>query len=356
MGLNFPNPLVGAVVVSNGEIVGEGFYRGPGTNHAEVEALSRAGERAEGATIYLNLEPCCHYGMTPPCVDKITSAGVSRVVFSLYDPDARVQGHGAEILRERGIDVTVGVEAGEAFELNIPYLYSRLSDRPFVVVKLASTIDGKIGLGERKYMTLEETRRFVHRLRAWTESIAVGMGTFRSDLPKLDRRLFGGKVGPPVRILFDYHCTFPPDHEWLKRAERVVLLCGENADGQSVRRLRDAGAEVIGVKGREGFLDIEEALEKLHAIGLTSILVEGGSRLATSFIESGAFDRLVVCYAPFIGGTGEVDMYRDKASPGWQEDEPLKLKRVERFDDDACLVYDRKVLDTYFKMVSKGEF
>ncbi len=201
MGETFPNPLVGAVVVAGGGIVGEGYHRGPGRPHAEIEAIRDAGERARGAALYLNLEPCCHYGRTPPCTDGIVDAGISRVVFSMYDPDIRVRGKGAAALRARGVEVKGGVCAGEALELNLPYVHRNLTGKPFVMLKLASTLDGRLTWGaERGYLSGESEQRYIHRLRAWTEAIAIGIGTVVDRPPEarpaaLPRRISARRCG-----------------------------------------------------------------------------------------------------------------------------------------------------------------
>jgi len=347
MGKNFPNPLVGAVVVKDGRIVGEGYYSGPGSRHAEVVALSRAGEKARGGAIYLNLEPCCHHGMTPPCTDAIIASGVSRVVFSHYDPDERVRGGGARALINNGIEVEVGGMVEEAVELNLPYIHNRLSSKPFVVLKLASTLDGRITLGGRKYITGEDSRKFVHELRAWLESIAVGINTLLSDNPILDRRLFPVKLPPPIRVIFDYYCRVPVELSWLRNRERVIVFCHRKADEKKIEELGRVGADVVQVSGNDGLLDLEECLDKLSGLGVTSILIEGGARIATSIIEKRLFDRLVIVYAPYFGGESEVTLFGSKGTPGWQKEEGIVLKEVRRFENDIVAIYDREEVSRY---------
>jgi len=347
MGKNFPNPLVGAVVVQDGRIVGEGFYSGPGSRHAEVVALSRAGEKARGGTIYLNLEPCCHHGMTPPCTDAIVSSGVSRVVFSHYDPDERVRGGGARILTENGIEVEVGGMVEEAIELNLPYIHNRLSSKPFVVLKLASTLDGRITLGNKKYITGDSSRRYIHELRAWLESIAVGINTFLSDNPNLDRRLFPVQLPAPVRVVFDYYCRFPEESRWLMDGERVIVFCHNGSDKKRMEKLKGKGAEIIEVSGQDGLLNLDECLDELSKLGITSILVEGGARIATSIIEKRLFDRLVIVYAPYFGGESEVALFGSRDTPGWQGGEGIVLKEVRRFGNDMVAIYDREEVSRY---------
>ncbi|MDD3643413.1 MAG: bifunctional diaminohydroxyphosphoribosylaminopyrimidine deaminase/5-amino-6-(5-phosphoribosylamino)uracil reductase RibD, partial [Candidatus Krumholzibacteria bacterium] len=255
-GMTFPNPLVGAVVVSGGEIAGEGFHEGAGRPHAEVVALGEAGERARGGVLYCNLEPCCHHGRTPPCTDAIAAAGISRVEYAIHDPDVRVMGKGARRLRELGIEAVGGLMAGEAIELNLPYVHRRLTGRPFIVLKLALTLDGRLAGGGERYLTCEASRGCVHGLRACMEAIAIGSGTLRADDPELDRRLFPGCLGPPVRMVFDSGLSLDPGHRWLGRGEPVIVYCGRKADPGRVARLRDAGAEVVPLPAADGGLDL----------------------------------------------------------------------------------------------------
>ena len=354
MGKNFPNPLVGAVVVRDERIVGEGFYSGPGSSHAEVVALSRAGEMSRGGTIYLNLEPCCHHGMTPPCTDAIIASGISRVVFSHYDPDRRVRGGGAKRLTEEGIKVDVGGLADEAVELNLPYIHNRLSTKPFVVLKLASTLDGRITLGNKKYITSDNSRKYIHQLRAWLESIAVGINTFLFDNPILDRRLFPVQLPPPVRVIFDYYCRFPEESRWLEDGERVIVFCHNGSDRERIEKLGERGAEVVEVSGRDGLLDLEECMDALGKLGITSILIEGGARIATSIIEKRLFDRLIIVYAPYFGGQSEIDLFRNETSPLWQDGEGIILKKVHRFDNDVVAIYDREEVSRYKDLILNG--
>ncbi|MCK4549015.1 MAG: bifunctional diaminohydroxyphosphoribosylaminopyrimidine deaminase/5-amino-6-(5-phosphoribosylamino)uracil reductase RibD, partial [Candidatus Krumholzibacteria bacterium] len=338
-GLTFPNPLVGAVIVSGGEIAGEGFHSCAGKPHAEIEAIASAGERAKGADLYLNLEPCCHHGRTPPCTDAIVEAGIARVVFGIFDPDERVRGKGASQLRENGIEVVTGVMAREALELNLPYVHRLLTGGPFVLLKLAVTLDGRITLSGEKYITCSGSLECVHGLRAKLEAIAVGSGTFRADYPSLDRRLFERPLDPPIRMVFDSGLNFPSGHPWLKKGERVILYCSEEADAARIEELEEAGAEIARLPHGDGGLDLGAWRRDLSRRGITSVLVEGGARIATSMIMAGIPDRLVLFHAPLIAGAGEKGWYGDEEPPAFGE---LDLSYVEVIDGDVMTVYDRK--------------
>ncbi len=349
-GLTFPNPLVGAVIVSSGETVGEGFHAGAGKPHAEIEAIAAAGEKARGADLYLNLEPCCHHGRTPPCTDAIIEAGISRVVFGIFDPDERVRGGGARQMRENGIEVETGVMARETLELNLPYIHRSISGSPFVLLKLAVTLDGKITLGDEKYITCSGSLECVHGLRAKLEAIAVGSGTLRADDPSLDRRLYERPLDPPVRMVFDSGLTFPSGHPWLERGERVIIYCSEEAGADRIGELEAAGAEVARLPFGEGGLDLEAWRRDLTGRGITSVIVEGGARIATSMMKAGIPDRLVLFHSPLIAGAGEMGWYEDDVSPAQRD---LNLSYIEVIGGDIMTVYDRKHVSGYLDAVTK---
>jgi diaminohydroxyphosphoribosylaminopyrimidine deaminase/5-amino-6-(5-phosphoribosylamino)uracil reductase len=352
MGRSFPNPLVGAIVVNRGKIVGTGYHKGPGSPHAEIEAIAEAGELARGATLYLNLEPCCHFGKTPPCTDAIIKAGISRVVFSILDPFDMVRGKGAGILRARGVDVSVGVCARDALELNLAYVHRCLTGRALVVLKLASTLDGNLTAHGHERLTGEEAGKRVHTLRAWTEAIAVGIGTLLEDRPILDRRLFNDDLPPPIRMIFDTTLRFPCDHPWLNRKERVILYCLRSADRRKWRLLEEAGAEVVGLDEKDGVIDLSSWIGDIGDRGITSVLVEGGGKVASSFIREGCFERLVLFYAPILSGRREVPWFQDTVSPLWLNRGELEIVRVERFGEDLMAVYDRRNINRYWDIVT----
>jgi len=355
VGLTFPNPLVGAVLVADGKIVGEGSHRGVGNPHAEIEAINQAGEKTRGATLYLNLEPCCHFGKTPPCTDAILEAGISRVVFSIYDPDERVRGRGAGILRAKGVSTTVGVLSGEALELNLPYIHRNLTGKPFIVLKLASTINGYLTAGDRRWLTGEKARQYVHYLRAWTEAIGIGIGTLESDAPILDRRLFGKNLPPPIRMVFDTSLRFPSDHSWLVRGEKVIIYCLQGSSIEKMGKLEKAGAEVVILSRGEGGIDLSAWIDDMAQRGLTSVLIEGGGEVSTSIIRSGLFDRLVLFYVPLISGTKGVSWYQDAGPPPWLSERGLLPANLEMMEGDLMMVYDSQQMERYIDVVTEGK-
>ncbi len=354
LGSTFPNPLVGAVIVQGSEIVGEGYHRGPGNPHAEIEAIRVAGDRTRGATLYLNLEPCCHFGQTPPCTDAIREAELSKVVFSHYDPDSRVCGRGSRALEKAGMEVRSGLSAAEALELNLPYVHWSITGRTFVVLKLASTLDGRLTAPAMKYLTGEGARRHVHKLRAWTQAIAVGIGTIEKDKPALDRRMLGTEMPAPIRMVFDSHVRFPVDHPWLEAQENTIVYCSERADRDRKTRLEDAGCVVVRLPGKNGALDLSRWIDDTSARGIASVLVEGGGQISTTLIREGLFDRFVLFYAAVISGEQEVSWFHDQESPEWLCRGDLVLTAAEQFGNDVMAIYDRARITEYLARVTEG--
>jgi diaminohydroxyphosphoribosylaminopyrimidine deaminase/5-amino-6-(5-phosphoribosylamino)uracil reductase len=314
-----PNPLVGAVVVKDGKVLGTGYHRRYGEDHAETIALESAGEEARGSTLYVTLEPCAHQGNTPPCVDQIIASGVARVVVPTLDPDQRVNGKGMRTLRENGIRADVGPGSERALLLNLPYFKSKLGLGPAVTLKMAVTLDGKIASrhGGRDDITGIESRRMVHRLRAIHEGVLIGIDTFTTDSPRLDCRLLDG-VKPPVPVLIDSDLEFPAENPWL--AERgVFILTASEPPRQKADALSKAGARVIPCETRGRRIDIAAAVEALHRAGMASVLVEGGARVFSSFAESGAWDGMFVFVSPGLfgpDGVGLADRAIDPAGLG----------------------------------------
>lgn len=355
MGETFPNPLVGAVLVKDGEIVGEGYHRAAGRPHAEIEAVRAAGEKARGASLYINLEPCCHHGKTPPCVEALVEAGVARVSFAMYDPDPRVRGGGAACLRGGGIETSVGLLAREALELNLPYVHRNVAEAPFVLLKLAVTLDGKLTWGGERGISGDAEQRYIHRLRAWTEAIAVGIGTIEKDRPRLDRRFHRAGMAPPVRMVFDSELRFPPEYPWLAAGERVIVYCSTHGNRDRRERLEAAGAEVVPLPAGPGGVDLDYWLDDVAARGITSVLVEGGGEVATSFLSGGFVDRLVLCWAPLVAGEESPAWYQGAAPPEGLGSDAFALVGVERLGDDLAAVYDARELSAYLDMATKED-
>jgi diaminohydroxyphosphoribosylaminopyrimidine deaminase / 5-amino-6-(5-phosphoribosylamino)uracil reductase len=311
LGRTWPNPAVGCVVVKEGHIVGRGWTQPGGRPHAEVEALRRAGDQALGATVYVSLEPCAHYGRTPPCTMALLHAGVRRVVAATQCPDHRVDGKGIAQLRQAGVEVTLGLMRTEAEAVNAGFFLKERSGRPLVTLKLATSLDGRIATrtGASQWITGEEARAWAHWLRATHDAIMIGSGTALADDPSLTCRLPGLEDRSPVRVVLDRRLRLPATSRLALTANDVpTWLMIRRAAGppDRVEALRQLGVELIEVKAeRAGGLALDDVLAALASRGITRVLVEGGARLATALLRRRLINRLAWVQAPIIlGGDG----------------------------------------------------
>jgi diaminohydroxyphosphoribosylaminopyrimidine deaminase/5-amino-6-(5-phosphoribosylamino)uracil reductase len=331
--------MVGAVVVSRGRVVGEGWHREVGAPHAEVEALAAAGARAKGATLYVNLEPCAHAGRTPPCTEAVIAAGIARVVACHRDPDARVAGKGFARLRKAGIEVEHGFLIAEAARLNLAFLTSVTRGRPAVTLKWAMSADGKIATaaGESRWISSPEGRREALRLREEHDAIAVGVGTVLADDPQLTRRL-GKANGPILRVVMDRRLRTPPTARLLAEPG-AVLVYTESSDPGRRRALEERGATVITVDKTTP----AAVLEDLGRRGVRSLLVEGGGTLHAAFVESGAYDRVVIDCAPLlVGGAVAPSPLGGRGVAALAQAPRLENFRVRRAGSDWLLMGERE--------------
>jgi diaminohydroxyphosphoribosylaminopyrimidine deaminase/5-amino-6-(5-phosphoribosylamino)uracil reductase len=328
-----PNPLVGAVVVNDHVAIGEGAHRRFGGPHAEVEALAAAGAASHGSTLYVTLEPCTHVGKTPPCVDAIIDAGVARVAVAVRDPNPDARG-GVEKLRSAGIAVDLGLLGAEAVELNAPFFHAFQSDRPWVTLKLAVSMDGAIAGASREqaWLTGVEARRRVHHLRAGSDAIAVGMGTVLADDPQLTVRNVDLPRMAPLRVVFSRTGKLPLTSRLARHARQApVLVVATQPDPDHARTLRGLSVDVLQAA------TLGEALRSLTSRGVRSLLVEGGASLATSLLEEDLVDRVVLFRAPVLLGAGSLPAF------GSLTDVPSLIRRSallaeERIGDDQMLV------------------
>jgi len=310
LGTVWPNPAVGCVIVEERQVVGRGWTQPGGRPHGETEALRRAGDAARGAAAYVSLEPCCHWGRTPPCVDALITAGVRRVVVALEDPDPRVAGEGLRRLRAAGLDVDVGLCAEEAAEVNAGFLSRLRLGRPLVTLKFATSLDGRIATasGESQWISGPPARERAHALRASHDAIMVGTGTAVADDPQLTCRLPGLDHRSPVRVVIDRHLRIPPAARLIADAHVVPtwVLTLPSADPDRRAAFLASRVTLIDVDpDRTGQVDLAAALTALGERGITRLLVEGGAGLAAAFFRARLVDRLVWVHAPLaIGGDG----------------------------------------------------
>jgi diaminohydroxyphosphoribosylaminopyrimidine deaminase / 5-amino-6-(5-phosphoribosylamino)uracil reductase len=314
-GRTSPNPLVGAVVVSaDGVVVGQGFHERAGEPHAEVHALAAAGARARGATLYSTLEPCCHQGRTGPCVSRIVDAGVARVVAAVEDPNPAVRGRGFAFLRARGVAVEVGLGAGPAAALNGPFFTLMRQGRPFVVLKAATSSDGRIAAapGQRTWLTSDEANRHAHRVRAGIDAIAVGSGTILADDPALTVRGVY-RERPLVRVIFDRRLRTPPPSRVLSTVEAgpvIIVTSPRAAECAAVRTaLESRGAEIV--VARDGTL--RAALERVAERGIGSLLLEGGAAVHAAAWDEGLVDYVRLYVTPHVLGDGALTLLPDRS-------------------------------------------
>lgn len=342
-GRTSPNPITGAVVTQGSEVVGTGYHQAAGLPHAEIVALRKAGEKARGATLYVNLEPCAHHGRTGPCTDAIIKAGISRVVAAIEDPNPLVSGRGFSQLESAGIKVKRGVLDQKASRLNEVFIKYITSGLPFVGVKVAMSLDGKIGTktGESHWITGEKSRQFVHRLRDQSDVIMVGIETVLKDDPLLTTRIVGGQGRDSVRVIVDSTARLPLDARVIGADShtRTILAVTDQSSREKIKALTDRGVEVIVIPQRDKRVDLRELMKKLAERELTTVLVEGGGTLNFSLLEQSLVDKLFIFIAPLlIGGQESPTAFSGSGisalSSAWSVDN-IELKQ---FDQDLLLI------------------
>lgn len=345
-GMVSPNPMVGAVVVRGSEVLGEGWHSRYGGDHAEVAAIAAAGGRArtEGATLYVSLEPCCHQGRTPPCTDAVTEAGFARVVVASDDPSSKASGRGLGILRDEGITVVVaeGEVRRRAESLNQPFRKHARTGKPWVLAKYASSLDGKVASqsGDAKWISGEESRRLVHRWRAEADAVAVGIGTALADDPQLTAREVSA-ARQPRRVVFDSNLRLPLDSRLVAEVDEAPLtvVTGRLADRAQQAALEASGVEVIVATGENEAGRVSSALEQLGESGVTSLMVEGGPRLAGAFLDAGEIDELRAFIAPVLfGGHAARDPFEGAGVDAVEEALRLPRPEVSRVGEDILVV------------------
>ena len=336
IGRTSPNPMVGSVVVRDGVVLGEGYYREYGGPHAEPQALEEADGRAQGAVLYVTLEPCCHQGSTPPCTDAIIASGIAHVHVAMTDPDPRVSGKGIERLRAAGMTVETGLLEAEARELNAAYVRHRETGQPFVLLKLAQTLDGRIATrnGHSKWITGEAARKRVHVMRSRADAVLVGIDTVLADDPRLTVRHVDGRQ--PRRIVLDSRARTPLDAQVLNGDAPATVCVKETAPADRVNVLKGAGAEVLVLPGGDGSIPLAPLKSALGQAGIVTLIVEGGSRVAASFLRERAVDRIACFVAPRILGAG-IPSIADLALDDLSKAIQLNDTKVEQLDDDLLV-------------------
>jgi diaminohydroxyphosphoribosylaminopyrimidine deaminase/5-amino-6-(5-phosphoribosylamino)uracil reductase len=343
-GQTSPNPIVGAVLVKQERVIGEGITQPPGEAHAERMALDDCVEDPSGATLYVSLEPCCHHGRTPPCTDAIIAAGISRVVIASDDPSRKAAGRGPGILRDEGIDVVwVDGEVGEAARLlNQPFRKHARTGRPLVILKSAMTLDGKVATrtGDSQWISGEASRARAHRWRAESDAVAVGIGTALHDDPRLTARV-EGVARQPRRVIFDSEARLPLDSQLVRGVAEVpvTVVCSRASSRTAVQSLESAGVDVITSTGANEGARVQHALDELGAREVQSLLLEGGPHLAGAFLEADEVDEARMFIAPILAGGREARTAVEGMGIGEIAAAPRALHvDVERIEDDVLIV------------------
>ena len=339
MGFTAPNPMVGSVIVKNGRIIGQGYHRKYGELHAEREALAACTEEPEGASIYVTLEPCCHYGKQPPCVNAILEAGIRRVIIGSSDPNPLVAGKGIRSLKDHGIEVTENILKEECDKLNEAFFYYIQNKKPYVVMKYAMTMDGKIAAytGESKWVTGEAARIHVQEQRLKYTGIMVGVGTVLADDPMLTCRLENSRN--PVRIICDSHLRTPLTSKIVRTAKTIpTILASSSKDQQKIKNYEELGCQVLYVPEKNGHIDLNRLMELLGAAKIDSILLEGGGALNWSALECGIVQKVQTYIAPkLFGGEEAKTPVEGKGFPDPASAVLLKNSEIIRLGDDFLI-------------------
>jgi len=337
-GRTSPNPLVGAVVVRDGKIIAEGWHRQAGTPHAEIHALKMAGELAKGATLYVTLEPCSHFGRTPPCANAIVDAGIKKIFAAMSDPNPKVAGRGFEILKAAGVEVEVGLLEEEARKLNEIFIKWVTKNLPFVTMKFACSLDGKIATvgGESQWISCLESRKFSHRLRDLNDAILVGVGTVLADNPTLTTRLVEGKN--PVRVIVDSNLKTPLNSKVVTdKSARTIIATTTNAPPEKISALKNFGVEII-FAGEGERVNLKILMSELARREITSVLVEGGGTIHFSMLKEKLVDKIFAFVAPkIIGGKNSLSAVAGAGFEKLSDAVNLKNFTAEKIGEDFLL-------------------
>lgn len=337
-----PNPFVGSVIVKDGEIIAEGFHEILGCAHAEIAAMNNATKDVAGGTLYVNLEPCSHFGRTPPCAKAIIEAGIKTVVVAMVDPNPQVSGKGIQLLRDAGLEVRVGVLEKEALKLNEIFIKYITKKKPFVIMKTAMTLDGKTATaeGDSKWVTGETARNYVHVIRNRVSAIMVGINTVLKDDPLLTTRLEAGIGRDPVRIIIDSTGRIPEDSKVLNKNSRtgVILATTSLLEKEKQLRLENLGVRIIKADGQNQRVDLEILMEELYKLEIDSVLLEGGGTLNASAINAGIVDKVLCFIAPkILGGEKAITPVEGEGFNTMEKAIKLKNINTEKFGEDILI-------------------
>jgi diaminohydroxyphosphoribosylaminopyrimidine deaminase/5-amino-6-(5-phosphoribosylamino)uracil reductase len=351
-GRTSPNPMAGAVIVKGGKIVGEGYHKKAGTPHAEINALDAAGKGAKDGIIYINLEPCCHQGRTPPCTKSLIKSGLKKIVVGMIDPNPLVSGKGIKELKDAGIQVSAGLLEKECRKINEVYIKYITTGTPFVLLKVAMSLDGKIATHtkESKWITGKLSRDMVHQLRDEVDAVMVGIGTVLQDDPNLTAVLKKKRVNDPIRIIVDSGLRIPLDANVLKSplnppfskggkgGIRAIIAVAKRADDKKITALKEKGGDVLIIEGNEERVNLIKLMEELGKREITSVMIEGGSELNSSAIEAGIVDKVIFFIAPrIIGGKEGISSVGGKGIVKLEDSLNIRDVNVDRIGSDIVV-------------------
>jgi len=336
IGLTSPNPCVGSVLVKNNTIISTGITVAGGTPHSETITITKAGKNAQGATLYVTLEPCSHFGKTPPCTDLIIQSKISRVVIATIDPDLRVNGLGISQLKAAGIEVVVGVLEDKAIESNQGFFTAKTLGRPFITLKLATSYDDKIATNDNKikWISNEKSRQYAHYLRAKNDAILVGANTVRQDNPMLDCRLAGLEKYSPKRIILSSKLDIDLNSKIIQTAQEIPTFIATN--NPDTKKFTDLGIKII------NFKNLNDLVKKLPTIGINNLLIEGGSVVATEFLKADLVDKLLWIKAPKTIGEDGIDALQNLDISRITEDFDFKITKTRMIQEDSLTEFNRK--------------
>ena len=339
-GLTSPDPCVGAVIVKDNKIISSGYHDKYASPHAEAYAIKKAGKKAMGSTLYINLEPCSHYGNNPPCADLVVRSGIKRVVAAMQDPNPLVNGKGFKILKKAGIKVEVGLLEKEAKRLNEFFIKHIIAGSPFVILKLALTLDGKIATktGDSQWISNERSRQYVHTIRNKVDAIMAGIGTILKDDPLLSARKGGKIIKEPYKIIIDPLAQIPLPSKVLKDASKAIVVSTKKAPAKKIEALKKLGVRVMFPATRGGRIDLKDVFKVLGSENITSILIEGGGNTAAQAIEQKVVDKVTFFISPkIIGGKDAITPVEGSGIKDMKNAIRLKEVEITRFDDDIMV-------------------
>lgn len=341
-GRTSPNPMVGAILVKDGKIVGKGYHKKAGEPHAEINAVKAAGELSIGADLYVNLEPCSHHGRTPPCANAVIKAGIKRAFIAIKDPNPEVAGSGIKRLQEAGIKVETGILENEALILNEAFIKHVTTGMPFVTLKAASSLDGRIATrtGDSKWITGEASRLHVHKMRDQVDAIMVGIGTVEIDNPSLSTRLPNKKGQNPIRVIIDEELRISLSARVInpESKDSLIIATTEMAATKKIEKLEKLGAKILVFRSINKMVPLKELMRELGTIGITSLLIEGGSEIHASALSEGIADKLAIFYAPkIIGGISSIPIVGGKGTDSLSDAIEIDKLTTRNFGGDILI-------------------